>query len=99
MLPKAQMVLDEDNPVVLLNEGSSSATNRRKPSLSVGSSSHMQAAVHQSSICDHKGKGTHGLIVVKKLLSDKENWNVPENESDWQFPGSLCKGKDQFVYI
>ena len=97
VLPKAQMVLDEDNPVVLLNEGSSSATNRSEPSLSVGSSSHMQAAVHQPSICDRKGKGTHGLIVVKKLLSDKENWNVPENESDWQFPGSLCKGKDQFV--
>ena len=35
VLPKAQMVLDEDNPVVLLNEGSSSATNRSKPSLSI----------------------------------------------------------------
>ena len=63
MFPKAQMVLDEDNPIVLLNEGPSSASNSSKPPLSVDRSSDIQAA----SICDHKGKGTHGLIVVKNF--------------------------------
>jgi len=51
--------------------------------------------MQQSSGCDCKGKGTHGLIVVRKLLVDKENWKVPENESDWQFPRAFYRGKDQ----
>ena len=95
VLPKAHKVLEGDNPIVLMNEGSTSA----KPSLSVGSCSHniIQTTVHQPSISDRKGKGTHGLIIVKNLLSDKENWIVTEDQSDWQFPGSSCKGKDQFV--
>ena len=48
------------------------------------------------SVYDRKGKGTHGLI-VRKLLADKENWRVPENESERQFPGTSCRGKDQCI--
>ena len=96
VLPKAQRVLNEDDPVVLMNEGLCCGTDI-KPLLSGNNCSHMQATVHQPSICDRKGKGTHGLIVVKKLMSDKENWSVPEDQSDWQFPGTSCKGRDQFV--
>ena len=55
--------------------------------------------MQQPKACDHKGKGTHGLIFVKMLLADKENWSVPENESDWQFPCTSCKGKDRIFYF
>ena len=57
----------------------------------------MQAAEHQPIIFDRKSKGTHGLIRVRKLISDKENWRLPEDQFDWQFPGSSCKGRDRFV--
>ena len=90
------MVLAKDNPVVLMNKGSSS-TISIKLSLSVGCSSNVQAAEHQPIIFDRKSKGTHGLIRVRKLISDKENWRLPEDQFDWQFPGSSCKGRDQFV--
>ena len=96
MLPKAHEELGKDNPVVLLNEGSSSAAIN-KPPLSLSNCSDTQRSMQQPSACDRKGKGTHGLIVVKKLLADKENWRIPENESDWQFPGASCRGKDQCV--
>jgi len=93
VLPKALKELAKDNPVVLLNEGSAIS----KPSLALSNCSDTQGNLQQPSACDRKGKGTHGLIVVKKLLADKENWRVPENESDWQFPGTSCRGKDECV--
>lgn len=37
------------------------------------------------------GKETHGLVVVRNLLIDKENWIVPNNESEWQFPGNFSE--------
>ena len=48
--------------------------------------------------CDSKEKGTHGFIIVRKLLADIENWRVLENESDWQFSGTSCIGKDQCTF-
>ena len=93
VLPRAHKELDKANPVVLLNEGSSSAAISM-PSMAYRDT---QETTQQPSACDRKGKGTHGLIVVKKLLADKENWSMPENESDWQFPGASCKGKDQCI--
>ena len=47
---------------------------------------------------DYKGKGRHGLIIVRRLLADKVSWRVPENESNWQFPGTSCRGKDQCTF-
>ena len=64
VLPKAHEELAKDNPVVLLNEGSSSAAIS-KPSMADYNT------MQQSSGCDSKGKGTHGLIVVRQLLADK----------------------------
>ena len=96
VLPKAHEELGKDNPVVLLNEGSSIATISKPPS-SISNCNDMQTTMPQPNACDRKGKGTHGLIVVKKLLADKENWRVPDNESYWQFPGAFCRGKDQCV--
>lgn len=93
VLPKAHEELAKDNPVVLLNEGLSSAAIS-KPSMAHNDA---QGTMQQTSGCDRKGKGTHGLIVVRKLLADKENWRVPENETDWQFPGTSCRGKDQCI--
>ena len=93
VLPRAHKELDKANPVVLLNEGSSSATISM-PSMAYKDT---QETTQQPSAYDRKGKGIHGLVVVKKLLADKENWSMPENESDWQFPGASCKGKDQCI--
>ena len=93
VLPKAHMELDKENPMVLLNKASSSIAVS-KLSMTQRDVQEMQ----QPSACDRKGKGTHGLIVVKKLLADKENWSLPENESDWQFPGTSCKGRDQCIF-
>ena len=80
-------------PVVLLNEGSCSGA------VSKASMAHNdpQGTMQQTSGCDCKGKVTHGLIVVRKLLADKENWRVPENEFEWQFPGTSCRGKDKCI--
>lgn len=36
---------------------------------------------------DRKGKGTHGLIVVKKLLEDQKNWQEICTKTNYQFPG------------
>ena len=81
------MVLAKDNPIVLMNKGSSSNTSI-KPSLSVGCCSNVQAAEHQRTIFDRKVKDTYGLIFVRKLISDKDNWRLSEDQFDWQFPGS-----------
>ena len=94
VLPKAYKELAKDNPVVWLNEGSSSA-KISKPSMA---HSVAQGTMQQAIGCDRKGKGTHGLIIVRKLLADKENWRVPENESEWQFPGTSCREKDQCTF-
>ena len=34
-----------------------------------------------------KGKGMHGLTIVRHLLESKENWNTISAKSDYQFPG------------
>ena len=47
-------------------------------------------------------KGTHGLVVVKKLLAEKENWIIPVTETDWQFPGAFpeaCKYEQCILFI
>ena len=69
VLPKAHEELAKDNPMILLNEGSSTAAINR-PSMAHNDA---QGIMQQSGGCDRKGKGTHGLIVVRKLLADKEN--------------------------
>ena len=33
------------------------------------------------------GKGTHGILVVKKLMNDQENWRSVTSKYDYQFPG------------
>ena len=90
VLPKAHEELAKDNPVVLLNEGSSSAAIS-KPSMADYN------AMQQSSGCDHKGKGTHGLIVVIDNFWLTKKIGVSEKESDWQFPRTSCRGKDQCI--
>ena len=35
--------------------------------------------------------------MVKELLANKENWRLPENDADWQYPGISCKERDQCV--
>ena len=32
---------------------------------------------------DRKGKGTHGLIAVKKLIEDQENWQEVSTKTNW----------------
>ena len=93
MLPKVHKELAKDSPVVLLNEVSSSGVISRTSM----AHSDPQGSMQQTSArgCDHKGKGTHGII-ARKLLADKENWRVPENESDWQFLKTSCRGQDQY---
>ena len=76
--------------MVLLNEGPSSAAINK-------SSMADYSVVQQTSGCDRKGKGTHGLIIVRRLLADKENWRIPDTKSDWQFPCTLCREKDQCI--
>ena len=68
VLPKAHKELAKSNPVVLLNEGSC------RGAVSKTSVAHndSQGTMQQTSGCDRKGKGTHGLIVVGKLLADKK---------------------------
>ena len=68
VLPKANKELAKGNPVVLLNEGSCSGAVS-KTSMAHNDS---QGTMQQTSGCDRKGKGMHGLIVVRKLLADKE---------------------------
>ena len=63
MLPKANEELSKDNPVVLLNEGLSSA-KISKPSVA---HSVAQGTMQQAIGCDRKGKGMHGLIIVKSF--------------------------------
>ena len=31
-------------------------------------------------------------------MADKENWRVSQNESEWQFPGTSCRGKDECTF-
>ena len=46
------------------------------------------------------GKGRHGLVVVRNLLTDKENWIVPNTESEWQFPGKFSdKESDKHEHV
>ena len=33
------------------------------------------------------GKGTHGILVVKKLMNDQENWRSVTSKYGYQFPG------------
>lgn len=33
------------------------------------------------------GKGTHGLVTIRKLIEDEENWKKISEKSDYQFPG------------
>ena len=84
VLPKANKELAKDNPVVLLNKG-----------LLVNHPWLIQGTMQQTISCDRKWKDMHGSIVVRKPLTDKENWRVPENELDWQFPRTSYRGKDQ----
>ena len=105
VLPQAEKKLSEDSLTVMMCEGTCSMIYKLLASNS-GSDlqgawqqklSDMQRAWQQLSAGERKGKGTHGLIVVKELLADKENWILPENDSDWNYPGISCRGRDQCV--
>jgi len=95
VLPQAHEELSKDSLSVMMCEGTS-CTAICKP-LASSSGSNMQGARQQLKAGDRKGKGTNGLIVVKELLANKENWRLPENDADWQYPGISCKERDQCV--
>ena len=45
-----------------------------------------------------KGKGTHGLNVIRALIEDKENWEEITTKHAYQFPGVFESPKMQRVY-
>ena len=60
--------LDKENPI--FNKASSSIAVSKLSMTQIKRCSRNAAAYI---VCDRKGKGTHGLMVVKKLLADKED--------------------------
>ena len=45
-----------------------------------------------------EGKGSHTLTVVRRCLSDSENWLIPETKKDYHFPGVFSTKRPQQLY-
>ena len=44
------------------------------------------------------GKGTHAIITVRKMMSDKENWVKINSAKEYQYPGVFSDEQKQCVY-
>ena len=44
------------------------------------------------------GKGTHGLVTIRKLIEDEENWKKISEKSDYQFPGVFPTQQSQSIF-
>ena len=44
-----------------------------------------------------KGKGTHGLTIVRQLIECKENWQTITEKADYQFPGVFKHEQNQAI--
>lgn len=46
-----------------------------------------------------KGKGTHSITIIKKLMEDKENWQRITDKKQYQFPGNFdCRQRQRMLY-
>lgn len=86
VLPKANEDLASEDSHILLYKAPEGDERSQKTSTGKSMSRNNESGKAQSS---RVGKGTHGLVVVRNLLTDKENWIVPKTESEWQFPGKF----------
>ena len=95
MLPKGRDIVQQRNPFLL-------------PSSTAMVTQHSNAAASDTSSNDNKpltknpasrkGKGTHGIRIVKALLQDKENWKSISCKDDYHFPGVFKQEQMQVVY-
>ena len=86
VLPKAiDEISNEDTSVLLCRAPSVEEMSCSESVQSTSRQGDGPPSKQQTSI--RVGKGTHGLVTVRKLLEDKENWVIPKNDADWQFPG------------
>ena len=44
------------------------------------------------------GKGTHAIITIRKMMSDKENWVQINTAKEYQYPGVFSDEQKQCVY-
>ena len=47
---------------------------------------------------ERKGKGTHGLTIVRRMLENQENWQTISTKSDYHFPRMFEKPSMQAIY-
>ena len=86
MLPKAiDEISNEDTSVLLCRAPSVEEMSCSESVQSTSRQGDGPPSKQQTSI--RVGKGTHGLVTVRKLLEDKENWVILKNDANWQFPG------------
>ena len=45
-----------------------------------------------------EGKGSHMLSVVRKCLSESENWIISKTKRDFHFPGAFSSKRQQQLY-
>ena len=86
VLTKANKDLASEDSRILLYKAPEREITSQKISTKKSRCNNSEPGKAQSS---RVGKGTHGLVVVRNLLTDKENWIVPNTESEWQFPGKF----------
>ena len=83
VLPKANKDLASEDSHILLYKAPEGEITSQKTSTNKSRCNNSEPGKAQSS---RIGKGIHGL---RDLLTDKENWNVPNTESKWQFSGKF----------
>ena len=78
LLKAHEELANEDSPILLCREPDRETASQIR--CTSGSSNSEQCKMQSSA--SQVGKGTHGLVIVRRLLADKENWLVPKTESD-----------------
>ena len=86
VLTKANKDLAREDSRILLYKAPEGEITSQKTSTKKSRCNNSEPCKAQSS---RVGKGTHGLVIVRNLLTDKENWIIPNTESEWQFPGNF----------
>ena len=93
VLSKAREALSSDEPLLLPDVLKETGTTRQQLRPDV----HDKSA--SSSVAKKRcGKGTHGLTLVRELMTDKENWTIINFKRDYQFPGFYEKEQNQSIF-
>jgi len=93
-----QSVLDKQEQLLLPVMSSTSDEHSSSGNTSLAHHSKCSSSSKDVAKLERKGKGTHGLTIVRRMLENQENWQTISKKSAYQFSRVFEKPSMQAIY-